>query len=554
MEKQTVDVLIVGSGAAGLAAAAASQGLETILIEKSSVLGGTTARSGGTLWIPGNSVPKHSKIKDSIPQGRAYLDAALGPALDSNPESSSARRDAFLKNGPTMLKHFTDRGFKCAISSIPDYRPELPGAMLQGGRTIDPSIFDAASLGPWYAHLSCAPKGSPVVFRYQDFRFLTRPCASLRDFVTVSWLAVKSKVVNIVKTAPVSMGCSLVAQLLSIALKQDNVHIYREAELVEFIMDGDAVVGGIVQYGDSRVEVRARRGVVLASAGFAQNQKLRDIHLQKENDVEWSLTPTGADTGNVFEAARSIGAATSLLDQVWGVPVLRDPVSGGMTFASFQVSKPHSIVVNSMGDRYFSEAAPYGDAVKIMYEKGHAYSWLIVDKRYRRRYTVGGLNPWTSSKGAREAGRMYKAGSISELAQKIKIDPSNLERTVTRWNQMCQGGKDLDFQKGDDIYQRYIGDTNVKPNSTMGTIEVGPFYAIKILPGDAGTKGGLVTDEHARVLRSDSSVVKGLYAAGNTAATLMGSYSLAAGVTLSPAMVFSYLAMSHMANQTPEAA
>jgi len=240
-----------------------------------------------------------------------------------------------------------------------------------------------------------------------------------------------------------------------------------------------------------------------------------------------------------------------MMKEAWFIPTMTDPVTGRVTSALFEMSKPYCIVVDRRGRRCFSEAQPYGDIGHSMYEHEAVPSWLILDWNHRSRYMLGSLWPYLKPTAAVKAGDIFEGNTLDELARQIDVDATALRETVTRWNEMCETGEDADFRKGDDAYQRFIGDENVKPNANMGPIKVPPFYALEVWPGDAGTKGGLVTDEHARVLDEHGRVIPGLYAAGNVTASVMEQSCFAAGVTLGPALTFAFIAAQHMRAQLP---
>jgi succinate dehydrogenase/fumarate reductase flavoprotein subunit len=571
---QPCDILIVGSGAAGLAAAAAtSPELDALVVEKCGVVGGTTALSGGTLWVPANSISRAQGAEDSLELGRRFLDETAAQGVlsprdkDDDDTTYAARRDAFLETGPQLVDYLCAQGFRFSskTSTYPDYQPDLPGALAGGGRTLDPDVFDAGVLGDWTDHmapfLGFAKTMPTIVPRFQDFRVLTRPRASILDALTVAWMRLKTWVVRRLRQAPVSMGLSLIAQLLDVCRRRRNVRVWRGTALVRLVVSSaGAVTGAVVRRtGDdgveAEVEIAARRGVLLAVAGFAQNQERRDRHLRIPTSTAWSLAQPGGDTGIALQLGEGLGAATAHLDKVWGIPTMRDPLTGALTFALFELTKPHAVVVSQRGARFFNEAVPYGSAVEAMYRQGEALSraWLVVDQVYRSKYTIGSLGPGQDAGPAIDAGRLFAAATLPALAELIDVSPEKLEGTVDRWNTMCSEGKDLDFGRGDDAYQRYVGDPNVGAggNRSMGPIRRGPFYAVEIFPGDAGTRGGLLTDEHARVLRRDGGApIEGLYAAGNSTVSIVTGSSQGAGVTLAPAMTFGYIAARHMASRS----
>ncbi|KAH6867322.1 FAD binding domain-containing protein [Thelonectria olida] len=553
------DVLIVGSGAAGLAAAAAatSSQLNTILIEQHSKLGGTTFRSGGTIWMPANFLMHSAEVKnnhgasDSKDLGAKYILSALeATQRDKNGDrllSSPRRIQDFLSQGSDMITFLRSRGLRWmdSPSSFPDYHPEFEGAWDLGGRTLDPAIFDAACLGPWAKYLQLESKG-PLVARFEDFRLLTRPFASVLDFLQVCWMLLKSKFYSLRYRSPMSMGRSFIAQLLSVCRQRhEHIRIITDAKLTKLLVQDGIVVGGKVKTSDGKLEIQSRFGVLLATAGFARNQEMRDTYLRSGTKIEWSLSVSGGDTGDALRLGERVRAESCLLSEVWGIPTMNDPITGDVIEAMFAISKPFSIVVNNKGTRFFAESSPYGDAVRSMLRQpgGDPRAWLVLDQQYRQRYTLGNLKPWTNTVLVQD-GSLLTADSIHDLEDKMGIHNGLLASTIYTWNNMCDDEVDRDYGRGNSNYQRYIGDPNIKGNSTMGKIQKPPFYAIRIFPGDAGTKGGLRTNKKSRVLGLDGKVITGLYAAGNASASVFGRTSLAAGVTLLEAIQGSWAAVN----------
>ncbi|KAI0024024.1 FAD binding domain-containing protein [Xylariomycetidae sp. FL0641] len=553
-EIHNVDVIIVGSGAAGLTAALAAQdeGLRCLVIEKGSHVGGTTAYSGGALWIPNNPVAKASGFKDSKAHALEYMKAAIG---DAGPASSIQRRRAYLDHGPQLVDFLKNCGFKWYSSKVgyPDYYPNLPGALPKGGRTLEPARVSTKQLGDWQKRLMRPACPLPAIHNHQT-PGLTRPMASMGDFLSASWVITKAKLRAAFTHDPVTMGQSLVTQLLRLALDRD-IPIWLESELVDLVTDASGrVTGALIQRRDGHtLEIRAQQGVLLAAGGFSRNATMRGTHQPAPvADGSWTLTQPHGDTGTAIELAqRRAGAATALLDDAWWIPVLADPVGGGRaTFAVFEMCKPFCVLVDARGERFMAEADPYADAGRAMLARGAAPAWLVLDARHRRRYMLGSLPPRTEpSAQALRDGRVLRAGDLDTLARQMRVDARGLRRTVDRWNGMCARGVDGDFGKGGDAYHRFLGDPNVRPNPNMGPVAQAPFYAVRVWPGDIGTKGGLLTDEHARVLREDGRPVEGLYAAGNTSASVMGRKYCGAGATIGPAMVFGYVAARHMGAQ-----
>ncbi|KAK1656938.1 FAD binding domain-containing protein [Colletotrichum godetiae] len=534
----TIDVLVVGSGAAALAAAATAKqlGLRTLVIEQSDKIGGTTAYSGGTIWIPQNSVSEAAGCNDSRDAARRYLQDALAISGGAGPESTPARIDAFLAGGPAMTL------------SNPRLSPEIPGAMDAGGRTLDPCPFDAGTLGCWADRLRRPGHSAPVAY-FHDFVVLTKPYASAIDLLTLCWMKLRAFFRSKTMARPTCMGSSLVAQLLDICLRKGStaVQIKVNTKFKDLLVEGEAVCGAVVESKDSGMFKVYAHGILLAAGGFARREDLRREHLPLIGP-EWTLTQPEGDTGDALEAACKVGAATSLMGEAWWIPTIIDPGSGRLTTALFELCKPHCIVVDRQGSRIFSEADPYGDVGRALYHRSRGddnNAWLILDWNYRSRYTLGSLGPRVEPVDALARGHIFRADDLASLAAQIGVEAKGLLRTVETWNQACDDGVDGLFGKGRSNYHLFVGDRSAKrPN--MGSLDQPPYYAIRVTPGDAGTKGGLLTDEYGRVVDTHGNAIDGLYAAGNSSASVMGATSLGAGVTLGPAMTFAHLAVLHM--------
>jgi 3-oxosteroid 1-dehydrogenase len=285
--------------------------------------------------------------------------------------------------------------------------------------------------------------------------------------------------------------------------------------------------------------------VLLATGGFERSAELRSHYQRAPIGTEWTVGSPG-NTGDGIAAGAGAGGVLDLMDDAWWGPSI--PLPGGPVFCLAERSLPGSIFVNAAGERFMNEAAPYVDAVHAMYarhtdDNPHIPCWMIADQRYRNRYVFTGVPPrkplprrWYAS------GAVFRASSLAALAGQIGVSADGLAKTVEEFNEYARAGKDAEFGRGDSAYDRYYGDPKCKPNPNLAPLAEPPFYAIKIVPGDLGTKGGLRTDEHARVVRDDGSVIEGLYAAGNTSALVMGRSYAGPGATIGPAMTFGYLA------------
>jgi 3-oxosteroid 1-dehydrogenase len=537
------DVVVVGSGAAGMTAAltAAHHGLSVLVTEKAGTFGGSTARSGGGLWIPGNEVLRRAGVADTPGQARSYLaHVVAGHATD-------ARQQALLEHGPAMLdlvRRLTPLEFAW-VPGYADYYPEAPGG-LAAGRSIEPVPLDGRVLGPDLATLSPpylpAPPG--VIITQRDYRWLSLGPRHPRAVAAAARVAGRAARARLLRQRPLSMGQALAAGLRA-GLKTAGLPLWLDTPMTGLCTADGRVTGVEVTRDGQPAVITARRGVLLAAGGFERNAEMRQRYQRGPVDVGWTTGAAG-NTGDAILAGQAAGGALDLMDDAWWGPSI--PLPSGPFFCLAERSLPGSLLVNAAGQRFVNECAPYVDAVHAMYEAHSEESpaipaWLILDQRYRSTYVFAGLTPgrpfprrWYA------AGVVFRADTVAELASRAGIDAAGLAKTVTRFGEFAQAGHDADFRRGESAYDRYYGDPRVRPNPNLAPLAAPPFYAVKIVPGDLGTKGGLVTDERARVLRPDGSSVPGLYAAGNASAAVMGHSYAGAGATIGPAMTFGYLA------------
>ena len=543
------DVVVVGSGAAGMTAAltAAHHGLSVLVTEKAGTFGGSTARSGGGLWIPGNEVLRRAGVTDTPEQARAYLTHVVaGHATD-------ARQRALLEHGPAMLDlvlRHTPLEFAW-VSGYADYYPEAPGGQA-AGRSIEPVPLDGRVLGPDLAALSPpylpAPPG--VIITQRDYRWLSLGPRHPRAIAAAARVAGRAARARLLRQRPLSMGQALAAGLRA-GLATASVPVWLDTPLTGLSSTDGRVAGVEVTRDGQPAVITARRGVLLAAGGFERNAEMRQQYQRAPVDVAWTTGAAG-NTGDAIRAGQAAGGALDLMDDAWWGPSI--PLPAGPFFCLAERSLPGSLLVNAAGQRFVNECAPYVDAVHAMYEAHSEESpaipaWLILDQRYRSTYVFAGLTPgrpfprrWYA------AGVVFRGDTIAELAGQAGIDAAGLAKTVTRFGEFAQAGHDADFRRGESAYDRYYGDPRVRPNPNLAPLATPPFYAVRIVPGDLGTKGGLVTDERARVLRPDGRHVPGLYAAGNASAAVMGRSYAGAGSTIGPAMTFGYVAANHIAD------
>lgn len=559
MPQDDYDVVVVGSGAAGMTAAltAAHRGLRTVVIEKAPHFGGSTARSGGGVWIPNNEVLRARGVPDSPEAARDYLHAIVGDDVPSE------RIDRFLEYGPQALS-FVLRNSPLRMQWVPDYAdyyPEAPGGRL-GGRSLEPSAFDGKTLGAELANLEPDYGRAPlnVSVTQADYRWLNLVVRHPRGPLRVARVGLRWLVAGLTRKHLLVRGQALAAAL-RVGLVRAGVPVLLDTRLVDLQTDGDTVTGVVAEHDGQRRTLLARRGVLLACGGFEHNADMRERYQRAPIGTEWTVGAS-ANTGDGICAGEDVGGALELMDDAWWGPSI--PLSGGPWFCLAERALPGGIMVNSRGQRFMNEAAPYVEAVHRMYggEYGRGEgpaenlpAWLVIDQRYRNRYVFAGLAPRQAFPDRwYRAGAVIRAGSIRELAERMGVSGDELTDTVGRFNAFARAGRDEDFGRGESGYDRYYGDPRIKPNASLAPLTHGPYYAVTMVPGDLGTKGGLRTDVDARVLRADGSPIAGLYAAGNASSPVMGHTYAGPGATIGPAMTFGYLAALHMADRAADGA
>ncbi|GAA3158860.1 FAD-binding protein [Planomonospora alba] len=540
------DLVIVGSGGGGMTAAltAAAEGLSALIVEKGSRYGGSTAISGGGVWIPGNPVLRAEGHDDDREHVRRYLGLLTAGRVPA------ARLDAYVDHGPAAMELLCrSRWMRFSWTrGYPDYHPELEGGRPLG-RSVEALPFDTRRLGPDERHQRPnsmkGPLGLWITAKdYHDLAMAKRTWRGRWASVVAAW-RVSS---NLVRRRHMATGGRALVARMRMALKDAGVPIRLRTAMTGLVTDGRGAVTGVVAEHEGRtLRLRGRCGVLLASGGFDHNRELREKYLPEGGRADFSM---GAreNTGDGILAGERVGAALDLMDDAWWMPAVRHPAGALIPLLSERCI-PRSVIVSADGRRFTNESAPYVNFVHDQLAGGHVPAWFVMDATARARYPFAQILPGAPIPQAfYDAGIVHRAGTLTELAERIGAPPDNLAATVERFNGFARAGRDTDFGRGDSAYDRYYGDPTL-PNPNLDVIDRAPYYAVRVEAGDLGTKGGLVCDEHSRVLREDGSVIEGLYATGNVSASVMGHEYAGPGATIGPSMVFGYIAARHAAGR-----
>jgi 3-oxosteroid 1-dehydrogenase len=541
---RTCDVLVVGSGIGGLTATIAARlaGLKPMLVEKMPVIGGSSAMSGGVLWLPDNALMRREGVADSREAAITYLANFVS---DDDPGSTPERREAFVDAVAPLVALYQSQGLPLLrCEGYSDYYDRLPGGNARG-RSLETRVYDANRLGAWKARFK--PQNMPIPARASEAAKLMQmgiTWAGRKKAAEVALRGVRGKLTG---KAVYSSGAALQGRLLEIALKL-GCEIHTEAALVALDQEGGRVTGAQIRFGDRVERVKAARGVHISAGGFARNSAMRHQYQREPATDAWTHANQG-DTGEAITAMAEAGAALGWMDESWWVMGFLNDIPGGNQIVP-ELSKPHIMLVGADGKRFVNEAASYMEVGRAAYERNKITraipAWAIMDSRHRKRFVFGFAMPGITPKSWIEKGYMKKEETIEGLAARCGIDVSELQRTIARWNAMSRMGVDEDFAKGRSAYNRYYGDPTQTPNPCMGGIEKGPFYAAPLVPGDVGTCGGAVTDENGQVKRPDGSRIEGLYASGNCTSPLAGPHYIGAGLSIGVSAAFGMLAVRHM--------
>lgn len=536
----TFDVVVVGTGAAGLATAmgAADDGLTAVLLESTDKWGGSTAMSGGGAWLPNNPLMQRDEVRDSREEALTYLDACVG---EVGRASTKERKEAFVDGVEDLVRTAERFGITFArAKDYPDYYPELPGGKI--GRAIEVKPFDSKQLGEWWDSLRGA---MPIPAMTNDVWLLGRAWSSLSGMVRGAQVVGRAAGGAITGKRLIGIGNAWAGAFCRGVVIERGIPMWLKTPLQELIVTDGRVVGVRAVRGGKAISIGANRGVMLAGGGFESNPEMRE----KYQGVSGAPSGNPGNVGGPIEAAGTVGAAMELMDDAWWGASLDAPPDGGVSFLVGERSMPHSLMVDSQGRRFANESESYVDLGHHMLEhdEGKGPYWLITDGPYALKYfRTFAMDP-RALKAMREAGIIVKGKTLDDLAKAIGVEAATLHGTVQRFNGFARAGIDGDFGRGNSAYDRYYSDPNIHPNPNLAPLERGPFTAYRVVLGDLGTKGGVVTDVFGRALREDGSVIEGLFAAGNNSASVMGRTYPGPGSTIGPAAVFGLISARFMA-------
>ncbi len=555
------DVVVVGSGAGALTAAVRARdlGCEVLVIEKTPQYGGTSAMSGGVLWLPDSPLIPAAGASDSAEEGKRYLHEVVAePAL-------AGRIDAFVDNIPAFIDYIhraTHLRF-AVLPQFPDMYPDHPAAKMHRchealpfhGRVLpDAELLALRPQHPQtalFGRIGWTPSESLILqARGPGWKQVAFSMVA-RYLLDLPWR------LRSLRDRRLVLGGALVGALRRSMLDR-SMPLWLQTPFESFIQDDSGTVTGVVARRDGvSARIRARKGVILASGGFERSAEMRAQYLGQPTDPRWSAGSPG-NTGEVIRAAAGLGARLEFMDEGWWGPTVLMPGEPQARMLIIEKNLPGSIIVNRAGRRFVNESSSYTKVIRGIFAANRTGeesipAYMIFDATYRGRFPIGPMLPsnfqpdWAVPAAVKEA--IPSAPDVRALALKLGVDPEGLAKTVTDFNAYARSGSDPDFQRGDANYDRYYGYPHEHPNPCLGPLEKAPFYGVKIYPGELGTKGGVAVDARARALREDGSVIEGLYAIGNCSSPVTGSTYPASGSTLAPAMVFGFVAGGDVASR-----
>ncbi len=556
----SVDLLVVGSGAGAMTTGicAHDNGMSTLLIEKTDQFGGSSAMSGGSLWVPNHHLMEGSGVTDSREEALTYLKhITRGEVPDDKIET-------YVDLAPEMLRYMTEKT-RLKLICMPkyaDYYPESPGGK-PGARSCEADHFDAKLLEAEFE------KQRPPAPQELVMNRMSMTATEARTILTGApgWIGMTVKMMlrywldigwrmRTSRDRTLSLGNALIAMLRRSMMDRD-IPLWLDTPAKELIVEGGSVVGVVAERNGKPIRIRGEKGVVLAAGGFESSSAMRKKYLPNPTEAEWTVANPG-NTGDVINMGIELGAAVDLMDDAWWGPTTVVPDEDRARMLVVEKGLPGSVFVNKNGERFMNEAMPYNDICKAMYENHSEESpsvpcYMVFDATYRKKYPCGPMLPGAQQpdvflpKKLTETRYLKKSDNLRDLAAQLGVDADNLEKTVATMNEYAKTGVDPDFHRGESVFDQYYGDANVKPNSCLAPIETAPYYGIVVYAGDLGTKGGLRTDAAARVLKENGEVIPGLYAIGNCSASVMGRTYPGAGGTIAPAMTFGYKVVSDLA-------
>ncbi len=558
---ETYDVVVVGSGAAGALAAlrAADLGLSVLIVEKAHKYGGTSATSGGVMWIPNNQLTPNDDSREKTLQ---YLDSLLRSPVQRD------RLETYVDEAPRMVQFLQSLGVPVMQSVWPDYFADAPEA--RSDRSVICDTFDGRELGEHF-----------VLMReqYNRFKLFGRYSMDIGEFFAISlrgpgwvraflkmlwryWTDFSTRRIS-ARDRRFTQGAAMMGSIYKQVFAR-GVEVRMDTRLDELVHSDGRVAGVTVSNFGRRYQIDASHGVVLAAGGFEWNQELRDRFFDVPGLTRHSSSPEDANRGEALIAGMNVGAATEHTEAGWWIPTMHKPMPAASNFeeihqAAFDVGRPHAVCVNRNGVRFVNEATSYDEFGIAMVEDqkktgANTPCWCIYDATHREKFGVGGFLPklimpdWCIPADQWDH-YIFRANTLEELAEKIDIPADALKKTVADMNEYAKTGVDTEFGRGGNAYDQMFGDPSVSPNPCLGPIDKAPYYAVPINCGDLGTKGGLKADAKARVLDGNDRPIPGLYAAGNNSGSPFGNMYPGAGGTIGPAATFGYVAANDIAER-----
>ena len=553
------DVVVIGTGNGGLTSAICARdgGASVLVIEKSNQYGGTSATSGGGVWIPNNRYAIAENVNDSYDDAKAYINSV-------SPEGMIEEDliETYLEHGPKMIDylHENSRVKYRNLPHYPDYFPDNPGGK-EGNRSMEPEPIPGTDLGDDLSYLR--DQHPQTAFTMGPIRMnFTQVEGQLLLGALPGWKTLFAKLfVKYIFDLPMrlffgwkdrrlTMGNAGIARLI-LSCKDRDIPIWRNTSMSEIIFTDGKVIGIKATQGERTLNIKANKGVILASGGFEKNQELREQYLPQPTNADWSAANVH-NTGDALNEGLRLDAATHQMDTGWWSTTMKVPGQDKGWLSMVDKSMPGNYTVNKNGERFSNESQNYVSFVNDMFEeyaKGNpcAPCYMIFDSDFRKNRPCGPLLQASMQPDSRvpkewwDPSFLIKADTLEELAEKVGLNADGLLKTQQKVNEFSKTGNDLDFKRGDTAYDRYYGDPSVEPNPCLAPLEKGPFYCMVLYPGEMGTAGGLVIDSNARVLDTNKNPISGLYACGNCTTALLPKYP-GPGSTLGPAMTFGYLA------------